>query len=63
MSVHEYARRLEAETAPPMRLYRVRMYARGDRRLTETVHARGLRSAVRLAETLNPGYVAIVVEG
>ena len=63
MSVHEYARRQSSgEYVPALKLYRVRLYARGDRRIVESVYARGLRSAVRLAEELNPGYVATVVE-
>lgn len=63
MSVHEYARRESpGNYVPTLKLYRVRLYARGDRRRTESVYARGLRSAVRLAEELNPGYTATVVE-
>jgi hypothetical protein len=67
MSVHEYARRERSQLAndyPRLRPreYRIRMYALGGRRKTETVFARGLMSAVRLAETLNPDYVATVVE-
>lgn len=44
------------------RSYTVRMYARGARRLKVSVQAYGLRSAVRIAEELNPGFTATVVE-